>query len=101
LIRNSAEAGRVCISTSGRDRGRAFVIKEVLDEQYVTVTDGQLRKVASPKKKKLRHLSLKPEVIESLAVKFKNDTKVFDAEVRSALVGSGYQVGKSSGGSDV
>ena len=77
--------GRLCRSKKGRDSGRLFIIKEIEDENYVLVTDGVMRKVDTPKRKKLKHLELKPCVVENVAAKLKAGTKVFDAEVRSAI----------------
>jgi ribosomal protein L14E/L6E/L27E len=84
-----AQVGRVCYSRQGRDKGRYFVVTEVVDGQYVMIADGVLRKLAKPKKKKLKHLSLKPAVLETIAGKLENGTKVFDAELRSAIIGTG------------
>ena len=44
--------GDVVCSTAGRDAQRYFVIVEIIDEQYVRIADGALRKLSSPKKKK-------------------------------------------------
>ncbi len=85
-----AQPGRLCLSKSGRDKGRYFIIKEVSQDGCVYVVDGMLRKMQNPKKKKLRHVELKPEVIKAIAEKFVTGAKVFDAEVASAILGSGY-----------
>ena len=90
--------GGIAISLSGRDKGRCFIIKEIVDDKYVYITDGMLRKVAHPKKKKLKHLELKPFVFENIAMKFEQDAKVFDKEVASALMSSEYY-SKQKGGS--
>ncbi|MCI5674692.1 MAG: KOW domain-containing RNA-binding protein [Ezakiella sp.] len=50
-------SGQIVRSKAGRDKFRYFVIYEVLDDDYVTIVDGDLRKVDRPKKKKIRHLS--------------------------------------------
>lgn len=85
-----AEVGRLCKSKSGRDAGRYFMIKEVMDEQFVYIADGMMRKVAAPKKKKLKHLELKPEVLVVIAEKLQAGAKVFDAEIASAILNSKY-----------
>ena len=79
------EAGRLCLSKSGRDKGRYFIIKEVLEGGCVYIVDGALRKVEKPKKKKLKHVVLRRERAEVIGEKFTAGTKVFDAEVRSAI----------------
>ena len=50
--------GSIAVSLAGRDKDRVFIIVGVLDEKYVLVSDGRLRKVEKPKKKKLKHLRL-------------------------------------------
>ena len=85
-----AAVGRLVKSVSGRDSGRYFIIKEIVDGDYVYITDGMLRKIAKPKRKKLKHLELKPVIFEAIALKFTEGTKVFDQEVASAILGSDY-----------
>ena len=55
--------GRVVLSTQGRDAGRYFVVLSVIDEQFVLMADGLTRKIAHPKKKKVKHLRPKPIVV--------------------------------------
>jgi ribosomal protein L14E/L6E/L27E len=85
LVEYTVQAGRVAKSTAGRDKGRLFVIVSIVDAQYVTIADGDLRVLDRPKKKKLRHLKLRPEILQSIAEKLDSGLKVFDAEIRSAL----------------
>ena len=80
-----AEAGRVAVSSAGRDEGKTFIILSVIDAQYVYIADGDLRKIDHPKKKKLKHLRLTGTVLEPIAEKLRRGTKVFDAEIRSAI----------------
>ena len=44
------ETGRVVISKSGRDKGRPFLVVELLEEPYVLIADGALRRLKQPKK---------------------------------------------------
>jgi len=83
-----AEIGRLCLSKAGRDQGRYFIVKEVIDENYVYVVDGMMRKLAAPKKKKRKHLAMKPMVFAGIAEKFAAGVKVFDAEIASAIISS-------------
>ena len=82
---NPVEIGRVVLSRSGRDKGRAFLIVGVIDSPYVLIADGGLRRLAKPKKKKLKHLDVQPMVLENIQEKLTQGKKVFDAELRSAL----------------
>jgi ribosomal protein L14E/L6E/L27E len=48
----------VVLSKSGRDRGKAFVVVRVINERYLSLSDGDLRKIENPKKKNIRHLQV-------------------------------------------
>ncbi len=86
----SPVVGGLAKSISGRDAGRYFIIKEIIDEDYVYITDGMLRKVVKPKRKKIKHLEFKPITFENIAAKFAEGLKVFDQEVASAIMSSEY-----------
>ncbi len=77
--------GEIVFSKAGRDSGKRFVVLEVLDESYVTISDGELRKVEKPKRKKLKHLVATGEVIKSLNEKLNARLKVTNSELRKAL----------------
>lgn len=49
--------GQLVKSKAGRDKDRLFIIIGITDDQYVTIVDGNLRRVEKPKRKKIRHLS--------------------------------------------
>lgn len=49
--------GHFVVSLAGRDKGCiCAVVGNAEDEGYVLIADGKVRKVESPKKKKLKHL---------------------------------------------
>lgn len=50
--------GAIVRSVCGRDRYRLFAIVGVCDDGRVLVADGRLHKLASPKKKNLRHIKV-------------------------------------------
>ncbi len=54
---NKIVPGAIVRSKAGRDKFRFFVVVDVIDEKYCTIADGDLRKIDSPKKKKIMHLS--------------------------------------------
>ena len=85
------EVGRVVFSKAGRDQGHYFVVVDVIDENYVAVANGCQRKVDNPKKKKIKHLVAKPEVIEEIREKISAKKRIFDSEVRNKLDAIGYQ----------
>ena len=88
---NQTLCGRLCLSKAGRDKGRYFIIMEANEKEgYALIVDGMMRKISKPKRKKVKHLELKPVVFEAIAEKFESGAKVFDAEIASAILGSGY-----------
>ncbi|MGI6706124.1 MAG: RNA-binding protein [Clostridia bacterium] len=89
-MENSLEIGRVVMSKAGRDRGRYFVVVEKLDENYVMIADGDLRKIDKAKKKKYKHLKAKKELISSIQAKILSGEPVLDSEIRRSLEALGY-----------
>ena len=82
------EPGRVVRSKAGRDAGRIFVVLQTVDDRHVAIADGDLRKVAAPKKKKHMHLIPKLECFPSLVEKHQTG-RLLDADVRKCLAGVG------------
>lgn len=80
----SVEVGRVVLSKAGRDKGNFFVITDILDENYVIISDGVKRKLKTPKKKKLKHLDLKPIVLDEIAKKIEIK-RLTDSDIEKAL----------------
>lgn len=81
----SAALGQVVVSRAGRDAGRRFVVVKVVDEFFVEISDGDLRRIEKPKKKKVKHLNITDEKAESLEKKLKSGSKITNAEIRKAL----------------
>lgn len=77
--------GQIVKSKAGRDKGRVFLIYEVLDEQFVLVCDGDLRKIKNPKKKKVKHLVIYNTVLTEFAEKLQINENLNDAYVRKLL----------------
>lgn len=77
--------GGICQSTQGRDKDRYYLIREIYPDGSVGVVDGNFKKLASPKKKNLKHLRLLAEKAEAISIKFAEGKQVFDTEVFSAL----------------
>lgn len=84
------EVGGICQSKQGRDKDRYYIISSVEKDGTVLVTDGNFKRLTTPKKKNLKHLRLLPEKVESIAVKLISGEKVFDTEIYSALKNYNY-----------
>jgi ribosomal protein L14E/L6E/L27E len=77
--------GQVVFSKAGRDAGKRFVIVGIVDSMYVLISDGNLRRIEKPKKKKKKHLELSETVIESISNRLLTGQKVSNADIRKAL----------------
>ncbi len=77
--------GSVVYSLAGRDEGRFYIVVEIIDGNFVSIVDGDVRKLEKPKKKKVKHLRVTGEVLEGIAAKIAASAKVYDAEIFSAL----------------
>ena len=78
-------AGDVVYSKAGRDKGKNFVVMEIVDEQYVFICDGNLRKVDKPKKKKVKHLGKTAVTANLVKEKLQSGTRVTNPDVRKVL----------------
>ncbi len=55
--------GSVVRAMAGRDKGSFFVVTAV-DKSRCSIADGKSRKLASPKRKNIRHISLTGSMID-------------------------------------
>lgn len=64
-LNSDLKVGQVVKSISGRDKGKIFLIFEVIDDDMVKIVNGKLRGVEKPKLKKAKHLMIYNDVIEN------------------------------------
>jgi ribosomal protein L14E/L6E/L27E len=81
----NAEIGRVVYSKAGRDAEKYFIITSVLNEEYVYICDGDLRKIENPKKKKIKHLEFTDIIAEDIRNSILLGIKVSNSQVRKFL----------------
>ena len=74
----------VVYAVAGRDKGKYFVVT-AQEDNFVYLCDGKSRKVGSPKKKKLKHVSFTGIKNEFLYGKLSGGGKITNKEVRYAL----------------
>nr|WP_284703642.1 KOW domain-containing RNA-binding protein [Clostridium swellfunianum] len=77
--------GRVVLSKSGRDEGRYFVIVDIINENYVYISDGDLRRLQKPKKKKIKHLIFTKHTSENIKNLLQEGDKVNNNAIRKYL----------------
>lgn len=79
------KVGQVVKSKAGRDKGRVFLIFDIIDNEYVFIIDGDLRRLDNPKKKKIKHLILYKEVLPELQYRKENNFNINNAYIRKLL----------------
>ena len=67
--------GQVVRSKKGRDEGKVYIIMDIIDDDLLLLVDGKLRKLDRPKKKKVKHLYIYKDVIDTNVSEF-NDTYI-------------------------
>jgi large subunit ribosomal protein L14e len=77
--------GRYVWSKSGRDKDRLFIIIDLYDDQHVLVADGELRRIAKPKKKKLKHLNITNKVAKEINEIVTMKKRLLDADLQRAI----------------
>jgi len=77
--------GQIVISAAGRDKGCKLVVLCIIDEKYVYISDGDIRKVDKPKLKKVKHLKKLNHVAENIKEKLESSEKLSNSEIRKLL----------------
>lgn len=57
--------GQVVRSKKGKDEGKVYIIMDIIDDDLLLLVDGKLRKLDRPKKKKVKHLYIYKDVIDT------------------------------------
>ncbi len=84
-IIGNIKIGQYVRSKSGRDKNHVFIVIGIIDHEYVLLTDGDLRRVEKPKKKKIKHLFEINQVSEVVSEKVNDDKKLTNLMVRKEI----------------
>lgn len=82
---NNLDIGQVVKATKGRDQNRVFIIVGKVDEEYVLIADGDLRRLEKPKKKKIKHLAKFNIISHEVKDRIQNEKKMNNAFIRREL----------------
>ena len=77
--------GKVVNSKAGRDMHRSFIVVGIINNEYVYISDGELRKVAKPKKKKVKHLNFTDTVAEEIRDAILSEKEVTNSKIKIFL----------------
>ena len=81
--------GQIVHSKAGRDKDRYFIVIDVINDDYVLIADGNLRKIANPKKKKIRHLVVHDKFAHEIITKIKQSQPITDLDLKKCLQSMG------------
>lgn len=71
-------------SMAGRDKDKIYVIMAV-DSEYVYLSDGKLKTVTCPKKKKFKHIQIIGQKDGAIELKLKQQKNLMDEEIKRAI----------------
>jgi len=77
--------GQIVYSKSGRDAGKIFVVVNIDEENFIYISDGDMRRFEKAKKKKLKHIVETEFVDQSIRDKLLEGNRVSNAELRKAI----------------
>ena len=72
-------------STAGRECGRFCSVVGEIDEKYILLADGDLRRIESPKKKKLKHVKVYDAQAEQVSGQLCEGRGILNAELRKTI----------------
>ena len=79
--------GMFATSRAGHDRDTVYIIVRE-EKEYVYVSDGRLKTLENPKKKKKKHIQIiKKEADDILKEKLINGQHIYNEEIRKAIGG--------------
>ena len=77
--------GQLVISKACRDHSRLFIVLQIVDEQFVLLVDGDLRKIENPKLKKTKHLQKTNRKSQLIVDCLARSEKITNAMVRREI----------------
>ncbi|MCE7700011.1 MAG: KOW domain-containing RNA-binding protein [Methanobacterium paludis] len=77
--------GQIVYSKAGRDKGRYYIVVGMPWNEYVLISDGDIRTVEKPKKKKIKHLVIHDLIASDIREKLENNNRITNSEIRNSL----------------
>ena len=76
--------GSLVISKNGRDKDKYFLVMKIEDD-YVYLCDGDMRKIDNPKKKKQKHIQATKYFSEDMANKIHENVKLTNRDIKDSI----------------
>ena len=78
------DLGSIVQSLAGRDKGNLFIVVGV-DENYVYLVDGDIRKIENPKRKKIKHVELTRHFDNNIAERIAKKNKITNQDIKRVI----------------
>ncbi len=78
------KVGQVVKSKAGRDKDKLFIVLDIVDDFYVLLVDGRLRKLETPKTKNIKHVMIYNSIVDDLSEKKANE-EINNSYIRKVL----------------
>lgn len=88
---SEVKVGQYVKALSGRDRGKIFVVYEILDDRFVMIVDGDYRKITRPKKKNIKHLQKINKVSTLLRERILNGEPIQNLMIKQEIAKLDYK----------
>lgn len=82
---SNIQIGQYVRSKAGRDKNHVFIVIDVLDHEYVLLTDGDVRRLERPKKKKIKHLFEFAQISDVVREKIEDSKKLTNLMIRKEI----------------
>lgn len=79
------QIGQYVRSKAGRDKNHIFLVLTVIDHEHVLVVDGDVRRIETPKKKKIKHLYEYKQISDVVREKRTDDKKLTNLTIRKEI----------------
>lgn len=89
MVSQELVLGQVVHSRAGRDKDRYFLVVGIINNDYVLISDGNLRKIEKPKKKKRKHLIAHDIIASEIKGRLEAKMKISNSDVVNFLISRG------------
>ena len=81
---NRELVGCFAVSKAGHDKRTVYIIVDS-DAQYVYLSDGRIKTIEKPKKKKIKHIQIIKQKDETIECKLNANQKIMNEDVKHAI----------------
>ena len=84
ILKCGIDLGSIVQSLAGRDKGKLFLVVGI-EDNYVYLVDGNIRKVENPKRKKIKHVELTRYFDGNMAERISKKNKITNQDVKRVI----------------